>query len=134
MAGGGLTFSGYDGPDTVSLERRSTHARHRQRWRGRYVGLDTGKLGEYDVKFRVTGSNDLFVIHKTSIEVIHPPAPIIEVVTANDGTISFVLSLSEYAGYAAENFVATCSSGALTYSGESATGEIFITGMRNGLT
>ena len=73
LAGGGLTFSAYDGPDWLSLSSD-----------GQLIldtdndgvvdtaGLDTEKLGEYDVKFRVTGNNDLYVIHETSIEVIHP--------------------------------------------------------------
>ena len=135
LAGGGLTFSAYDGPDWLSLSSD-----------GQLIldidndgvvdtaGLDTEKLGEYDVKFRVTGNNDLYVIHETSIEVIHPPAPMIEVISSTGGTISFVSSLSEYAGYSAENFFITCTSGALTYSAASVTGEITITGMLNGLT
>ena len=135
LAGGGLTFSAYDGPDWLSLSSD-----------GQLIldidndgvvdtaGLDTEKLGEYDVKFRVTGNNDLYVIHETSIEVIHPPAPMIEVMSSTEGTISFVSSLSEYAGYSAENFFITCTSGALTYSAASVTGEITITGMLNGLT
>ena len=135
LAGGGLTFSAYDGPDWLSLSSD-----------GQLIldidndgvvdtaGLDTEKLGEYDVKFRVTGNNDLYVIHETSIEVIHPPAPMIEVISSTGGTISFVSSLSEYAGYSAENFFITCTSGALNYSAASVTGEITITGMLNGLT
>ena len=90
-------------------------------------GLDTEKLGEYDVKFRVTGNNDLYVIHETSIEVIHPPAPMIEVMSSTEGTISFVSSLSEYAGYSAENFFITCTSGDLTYSAASVTGCLLYT-------
>ena len=96
--------------------------------------MDTEKLGEYDVKFRVTGSDDLYVIHETSFAVTPPPAPMIEVMSSTGGTISFLSSLTEYAGYSAENFLITCTSGALTYSVANATGEITIAGMRNGLT
>ena len=72
-------------------------------------------------------------IHETSIEAIHPPAPMIEVMSSTEGTISFVSSLSEYAGYSAENFFITCTSGASLYSAASVTGEITTTGMLNGL-
>ncbi len=135
LSGGGLTFSAYDGPDWLSLSSDGQLILDTDN-DGELdtAGLDAGKLGEYDVKFWVTGSNDLYVIHETSIEVIHPPAPIIEVMSSTEGTISFDSYLSEYAGYSAEQFFITCTSGALTYSAASVTGEITIAGMRNGLT
>ena len=61
LAGGGLTFSAYNGPDWLSLSSD-----------GQLIldidndgvvdtaGLTRKKLGEYDVKFRVTGSDDLY--------------------------------------------------------------------------
>lgn len=135
MSGGGLTFSGYNGPDWLSLSSDGQLILDTDN-DGELdtAGLDTEKLGEYDVKFRVTGSDDLYVIHETSFAVTPPPAPMIEVMSSTGGTISFLSSLTEYAGYSAENFVITCTSGALTYSAANVTGEITIAGMRNGLT
>ena len=43
MSGGGLTFRLQRPGLAVSLERRSTHTRHRQRWRTRHCWLGHGE-------------------------------------------------------------------------------------------